>query len=90
MPTRCPEKRLVGDVPIVSGEVGTGPYGLCHTVPAAMAGRQGVIVYGHGVFTMGRQDFNEPWPTSSLWSACAARSISVARRVNPFPGESLT
>jgi len=57
--TRCPEKRLVGDVPIVSGEVGTGPYGLCHTVPAAMAERQGVIVYGHGVFTMGRRDFNE-------------------------------
>ena len=56
---RCPEKRLVGDVPIVSGEVGTGPYGLCHTVPAAMGGRQGVIVYGHGVFTMGRHDFNE-------------------------------
>jgi ribulose-5-phosphate 4-epimerase/fuculose-1-phosphate aldolase len=57
--TRCPEKRLVGDVPIVSGEVGTGPYGLCHTVPAAMTGRRGVIVYGHGVFTMGRHDFNE-------------------------------
>ncbi|HYR02359.1 MAG TPA: class II aldolase/adducin family protein [Syntrophobacteria bacterium] len=24
-----------------------------------MGGRQGVIVYGHGVFTMGRLDFNE-------------------------------
>jgi ribulose-5-phosphate 4-epimerase/fuculose-1-phosphate aldolase len=57
--TRCPEKRFVGDVPIVSGEVGTGPYGLCHTVPAAMAGHRGVIVYGHGIFTMGRHDFNE-------------------------------
>jgi ribulose-5-phosphate 4-epimerase/fuculose-1-phosphate aldolase len=57
--TRCPEERLVGDVPIVSGEVGTGPFGLCHTVPAVMAGRRGVIVYGHGVFTMGRHDFNE-------------------------------
>jgi ribulose-5-phosphate 4-epimerase/fuculose-1-phosphate aldolase len=58
-PIRCPEKRLVGDVPVVSGEVGTGPYGLCHTVPAAMEGRRGVIVYGHGVFTMGLNDFNE-------------------------------
>jgi ribulose-5-phosphate 4-epimerase/fuculose-1-phosphate aldolase len=57
--TRCPEQRLLGDVPIVSGEVGTGPSGLCRTVPAAMAGRRGVIVYGHGVFTMGRHDFNE-------------------------------
>jgi ribulose-5-phosphate 4-epimerase/fuculose-1-phosphate aldolase len=57
--TRCPEKRFVGDVPIVPGEVGTGPWGLCNTLPAAMAGRRGAIVYGHGVFTVGRDDFNE-------------------------------
>ena len=57
--TRCPEQRLVGDVPIVPGEVGTGRYGLCNTLPAAMEGRRGVIVYGHGLFTTGEQDFNE-------------------------------
>jgi len=56
---RCPEKRFVGDVPIVPGEVGTGPHGLCNTLPPAMRGRRGVIVYGHGVFTTGREDFNE-------------------------------
>ncbi len=56
---RCPEERFIGDVPIVSGEVGTGPYGLCHTVPPAMEGRQAVMVYGHGLFTMGRDDFND-------------------------------
>ena len=57
--TRCPHERFVGDVPIVPGEVGTGPYGLCNTLPAAMEGRRGVIVYGHGLFTTGERDFNE-------------------------------
>jgi ribulose-5-phosphate 4-epimerase/fuculose-1-phosphate aldolase len=56
---KCPEKRFIGDFPIVSGEVGTGPHGLCNTVPAAMEGGRGVIVYGHGVFTVGGDDFNE-------------------------------
>jgi len=56
---KCPEKRFVGDIPIVPGEVGTGPHGLCNTLPPAMEGRRGVIVYGHGLFTVGRDDFNE-------------------------------
>jgi ribulose-5-phosphate 4-epimerase/fuculose-1-phosphate aldolase len=56
---RCPESRFIEDIPIVPGEVGTGPHGLCHTLPPAMEGRRGVIVYGHGLFTVGREDFNE-------------------------------
>jgi len=56
---RCPRQRQVGGIPIVPGEVGTGPYGLCHTVPPALAEHQGVIVYGHGVFTVGKTDFND-------------------------------
>jgi ribulose-5-phosphate 4-epimerase/fuculose-1-phosphate aldolase len=56
---RCPEERFIGAVPIVSGEVGTGPFGLCQTVPPAMEGREAVMVYGHGLFTMGRDDFND-------------------------------
>ncbi len=56
----CPETRTIGDVPIVAGEVGTGRYGLCNTVPGAMVKRRGVIVYGHGVFTVGRTDLDEP------------------------------
>lgn len=56
--TRCPEPRFVEDVPIVPGEVGTGPYGLCNTLPPAMQGRRGVIVYGHGLFTVAQNDFN--------------------------------
>ncbi len=56
----CPKMRTIGDVPIVSGEVGTGRYGLCNTVPEAMVGNRGVIVYGHGLFTVGQTDLDEP------------------------------
>jgi len=58
---KCPHERFVGDIPIVSGEVGSGPYGLCNTVPEAIKGRPGVIVYGHGLFTTGETDFNRPF-----------------------------
>ncbi len=56
----CPRTRAIGDVPIVAGEVGTGRYGLCNTVPKAMVKRRGVIVYGHGLFTVGSTDLDEP------------------------------
>lgn len=56
---RCPEPRFIADIPVVPGEVGTGPYGLCHTLPPAIEGRRGAIVYGHGLFTTGQDDFNE-------------------------------
>ncbi|MDY7001125.1 MAG: class II aldolase/adducin family protein [Thermodesulfobacteriota bacterium] len=55
----CPKERFVGDIPIVAGEVGTGPYGLWRTVPPAIKDRRGVIVYGHGVFTAAKDDFNK-------------------------------
>ncbi|MHC4886325.1 MAG: class II aldolase/adducin family protein [Planctomycetota bacterium] len=54
---KCPEARFIGDIPIVPGEVGTGPRGLCNTLPPALQGRRGAIVYGHGVFTVGESDF---------------------------------
>lgn len=54
---RCPRHREVCSIPIVSGEVGTGPFGLYRTVPPAVLDRGGAIVYGHGVFTAGRDDF---------------------------------
>lgn len=56
---KCPEKRFIEDIPIVPGESGTGPLGLSNTMPPAMEGRRGVIVYGHGLFTVGRVDLNE-------------------------------
>ncbi len=57
----CPERRCVGDIPIVTGETGAGKNALCNTVPAAVADHRGVIVYGHGVFTAGEDDFNTPF-----------------------------
>lgn len=56
---RCPYPRFVCDIPVVSGEAGGGAFGLCHTVPPAMRDHRGVIVYGHGLFTAGKHDFNE-------------------------------
>jgi len=56
---RCPEERDVRGYPVVPGEVGTGPFGLCRTVPPAIEEDRGVIVYGHGVFTTGAHDFNQ-------------------------------
>jgi ribulose-5-phosphate 4-epimerase/fuculose-1-phosphate aldolase len=56
---RCPEERDVRGYPVVPGEVGTGPFGLCRTVPPAIEEDRGVIVYGHGVFTTGARDFNQ-------------------------------
>ncbi len=58
---KCDRDRSVCGVPIVPGEVGSGPYGLCNTIPKALTGKSGVIVYGHGVFTSGDTDFNDPF-----------------------------
>jgi ribulose-5-phosphate 4-epimerase/fuculose-1-phosphate aldolase len=57
--TRCETERFIGDIPIVPGEVGTGPFGLCNTVPGAMKEHRGVIVFGHGLFTAARKDFQD-------------------------------
>jgi ribulose-5-phosphate 4-epimerase/fuculose-1-phosphate aldolase len=56
---KCPQKRFVGDIPIVPGEVGTGTFGLCHTLPSAMENSNQAIVYGHGVFAVGKNDFTD-------------------------------
>ncbi|MBU1040476.1 MAG: class II aldolase/adducin family protein [Proteobacteria bacterium] len=65
----CDTARAVVDatcgmaVPIVPGEVGTGPFGLCNTLPQALTGtsgeKRGAIVYGHGLFTLGAVDFRD-------------------------------
>jgi len=56
---KCTEKRSVEDIPIVPGEVGTGATGLCNTLPPAIQNKRGVIVWGHGLFTVAVKDFNE-------------------------------
>jgi ribulose-5-phosphate 4-epimerase/fuculose-1-phosphate aldolase len=57
----CPHERFVCGIPIVSGETGSGPHSLCNTVPEAIREHPGVIVYGHGLFTTGKTDFNQPF-----------------------------
>ena len=67
----CPKARFIDDVPIVPGEVGTGPTGLCHTLPPALENHNAAIVYGHGLFTTGRDDFNEAFRSMvEVESAC--------------------
>ena len=53
---KCNKKRQIKDVPIIPGEVGTGPTGISKTLPPALKGR-GAIVWGHGLFTTGKNDF---------------------------------
>ncbi len=57
--SKCATKRFVEDIPIVPGELGTGPTGLCNTLPPAIQDKRGVIVWGHGLFTVATVDFNE-------------------------------
>jgi ribulose-5-phosphate 4-epimerase/fuculose-1-phosphate aldolase len=55
--THCSANRKINGIPIIPGEVGCGPYGLVHTLPNAFHNSEAVIVYGHGVFTVGEVDF---------------------------------
>ncbi|WP_147819964.1 class II aldolase/adducin family protein [Salidesulfovibrio onnuriiensis] len=60
---RCSTPRRVGNVPIVPGEVGTGPTGLCNTLPPALEHSDAAIVHGHGLFTTAGFDFNQAFKT---------------------------
>jgi len=55
--THCSGNRKIDGIPVIPGEVGCGPYGLVHTLPKAFQENKMVIVYGHGVFTVGEVDF---------------------------------
>ncbi len=60
---KCPKKLFVDKTPIVPGEVGTGPFGLCNTLPKALTESSSAIVYGHGLFTTGKNNFSEAFKT---------------------------
>jgi ribulose-5-phosphate 4-epimerase/fuculose-1-phosphate aldolase len=53
----CPNVRMLGDTPVVAGEIGAG--GLAARVPPVIGGPGKAIVYGHGVFAIGRDGFEE-------------------------------
>lgn len=58
--TTCLIPRNLGGFPVVSGDIGTGRTGLAATVPEAMRGHEGVIVFGHGIFATGENSFTRP------------------------------
>lgn len=55
----CRRQRDFEGIPIVSGEIGTGPNSLLNTVPDAMTRSHAVIVYGHGIFVASKEGFQD-------------------------------
>lgn len=53
----CDKVRIIGGTPVVAGEIGAG--GLAKRVPLVIAGPGRALVYGHGVFSIGRSGFKE-------------------------------
>jgi ribulose-5-phosphate 4-epimerase/fuculose-1-phosphate aldolase len=53
----CPKVRFLGGTPVVAGEIGAG--GIAKNVPPVIGGPGKAIVYGHGVFAIGANDFAE-------------------------------
>ena len=53
----CTKVRLLGDTPVVAGEIGAG--GIARSVPPVIGTTGTAIVYGHGVFSTGKSDFRE-------------------------------
>jgi len=53
----CKRVRFLGGTPVVAGEIGAG--GIARNVPPVIGGPGRVIVYGHGVFAIGRNGFRE-------------------------------
>ncbi len=53
----CAKVRFLGDTPVVAGEIGAG--GIAKNVPPVIGKTGSAVVYGHGVFSIGRTDFRE-------------------------------
>ncbi len=53
----CSKVRPLGGTPVVAGEIGAG--GIAKNVPPVIDRTGSAIVYGHGVFSIGRQGFAE-------------------------------
>ena len=84
---KCDKERFVDDIPLIPGEVGTGPRGLSNTLPPAVHGRRGAIVYGHGVFTVGKKDFREPFTNlSEIEKLCRDAYLKI---ISGYSGASL-
>lgn len=53
----CRKVRMLGGTPVVAGEIGAG--GIAKSVPPVIGEAGRAIVYGHGVFAIGRSGFCE-------------------------------
>ncbi len=53
----CPHVRQIGNIPIVAGEVGAG--GLAQQISPVIGTQGKVIVFGHGVFAIGKHGFRD-------------------------------
>ncbi len=53
----CGKVRFLGGTPVVAGEIGAG--GIAKNVPPVIDGPGRAIVYGHGVFAIGRTGFSD-------------------------------
>jgi ribulose-5-phosphate 4-epimerase/fuculose-1-phosphate aldolase len=76
----CTKVRNLGGTPVVAGEIGAG--GIAKSVPPVIGTAGRAIVYGHGVFAVGRNDFREAfqglvdvenWCRAEYFRRCAER-----------------
>ncbi|MGW8272073.1 MAG: class II aldolase/adducin family protein [Thermodesulfovibrionales bacterium] len=81
---KCREERSLFGVPIVPGEIGTGPHGIARTVPEAVRTYGAAMVHGHGVFTTGQEDFNAPFrKIREIERDCLLDYLDRVRRLSP-------
>ena len=75
--TKCPTPRFVGDVPIIPGETGTGPGSISETLPPAIKKHRAAIIYGHGLFATGKNDFTDAFDRLlDIEKACFSEYLS--------------
>jgi ribulose-5-phosphate 4-epimerase/fuculose-1-phosphate aldolase len=53
----CPRTRYLDSTPVVAGEIGAG--GIAKSIPPVIGETGRAVVYGHGVFCIGKHDFAE-------------------------------
>jgi len=78
----CPRVRMLGGAPVVAGEIGAG--GLAARVASVIGDSGKAVVYGHGVFTVGRNGFEEAF--RAMAEAENLCRDEYFRRVGKHPG----
>lgn len=55
----CKHERSLFDIPVISGVTGSGKFGLDKVLPETIKRFGKAIVYGHGIFIAGKNDFSK-------------------------------